>query len=91
MNLYFLFGSRSHELEADKYGTTLAVEAGYNPAGALFLQEILHRESRGSVYDFLPKIFQEIHGLFSTHPACEDRQQEIYPIVRDWQQIKLTA
>lgn len=91
MNLYFLFGSRSHELEADKYGTTLAVEAGYNPVGALFLQEILHKESRGSVYDFLPKIFQDIHGLFSTHPACEDRQHEIYPIVRDWQQIRLSA
>jgi len=84
MNLYFLFGSRTHELEADKYGSMLAVEAGYNPAGALFLQEILKNESK-SIYDFLPKIFHDIHGLFSSHPHCDVRQQEIYPIVRDWQ------
>jgi len=88
--LYFLMGSRSHELEADKYGTQLAIRAGYNPAGALFLQEILKQES-GSLYDFMPKLFRDIHKLFHSHPPCDIRQQEIYPVVRDWRQINYTT
>ncbi|MCB1116197.1 MAG: M48 family metalloprotease [Chlamydiia bacterium] len=63
MNIYLKFGSRQHELEADKYGTRLMVESGYNPAGALFLQEILKRESGPSHWYF-----------FSTHPEPEERQ-----------------
>ena len=89
IQLYFFFGSRCHELEADKYGTELAAKSGYNPAGALFLQEILKKESHG-FHDLLPEFLQDIKEAFSTHPSCQERQEEIYPVVRDWQQIYLT-
>lgn len=76
---YYLFQSRSHELEADKYGSMLSAESGYNPIGALFFQEILRKETP------IPK------GIWSTHPPYQERQNTIYPIVRDWQQIHLSA
>ena len=83
VELYFLWGSRSHELEADKYGTRLAVEAGYNPAGALFLQEILKKESHG-LYDYLPTWYQRIQGLWSSHPPSTERQAALFPDVKVW-------
>jgi len=89
IQLYFLFGSRCHELEADKYGTALAAESGYNPVGALFLQDILKKESH-LLHDLLPKFLQDIKEVFSTHPSSQERQHEIYPVVREWQQITLS-
>lgn len=62
MELYFLMGSRHHELEADKYGARLASEPGYNPAGALLLQEVLKAESH-RIYDYLPTWYQKLQGL----------------------------
>lgn len=83
VELYFLMGSRHHELEADKYGTRLAVEAGYNPVGALFLQEVLKRESHG-LYDYLPTWYQKIQGLWSSHPPCTERQDALFSDVKVW-------
>ena len=77
LQLYFLFGSRCHEYEADKYGAQLSQRAGYNPAGALFLQEILKRESYG-LYDYLPSLFQKVAGLWHSYPSSEDRQKALY-------------
>ena len=81
IQLYFLAGSRSHELEADKYGTKMAVAAGYNPAGALFLQEILKQESKG-IHSFLPESFQKIQSLFHSHPSSSDRQLALFQDVK---------
>jgi len=83
VELYFLMGSRHHELEADKYGTRLAIEAGYNPAGALFLQEVLKRESHG-LYDYLPTWYQKIQGLWSSHPPSSERQAALFADVKLW-------
>ena len=81
IQLYFLAGSRSHELEADKYGTKMAVAAGYKPAGALFLQEILKRESK-DIHSFLPESFQKIQSLFHSHPSSSDRQLALFQDVK---------
>lgn len=81
IQLYFLAGSRSHELEADKYGMQMSVKAGYDPAGALFLLEILKQES-GGVHSFLPESFQRIQSLFHTHPSSSDRQLAIFDDVK---------
>lgn len=83
VELYFLMGSRHHELEADKYGTRLAVEAGYNPVGALFLQEILKKESHG-LYDYLPTWYQKLQGLWSSHPPSTERQAALFADVKVW-------
>ncbi len=88
VELYFLMGSRHHELEADKYGTRLAAEAGYNPAGALFLQELLKRESKG-LYDYLPNWFQKIQSFWHSHPPCTERQAALFADVKAWKQIKV--
>ena len=58
---------------------SLERDIGYNPIGALFFQEILRKETP------IPK------GIWSTHPPYQERQNTIYPIVRDWQQIHLSA
>ncbi|WP_316357348.1 M48 family metalloprotease [Candidatus Neptunichlamydia sp. REUL1] len=81
IQLYFLAGSHSHELEADKYGTKMAVAAGYNPAGALFLQEILKQESKG-IHSFLPESSQKIQSLFHSHPSSSDRQLALFQDVK---------
>lgn len=61
--------SRSHELEADKYGITLMVRAGYDPHYALsFWQKMSAGKSGGN--DF-----------FSTHPSDEKRVKQIKEIL----------
>lgn len=83
IELYFLMGSRRHEYEADKYGTRLAFEAGYNPKGALFLQEIL-KEDGLTLFDYLPSSLQKVYCLFLSHPTCEERKLALFQDVRNW-------
>ena len=87
MNIFMLMGSRSHELEADKYGTELAIRAGYNPKGALFLQEIL-KTQKGSHHTDPSSWIVIISELFSSHPPSDIRQKEIYPIVKKYYEPK---
>ena len=61
--------SRSHELEADKYGVQLMIKAGYDPRYALsFWQKMSANKSSGN--DF-----------FSTHPSDEKRIKQIKEIL----------
>lgn len=77
LKLYHLFGSRQHEFEADKYGMQLAVRAGYDWRGALYLQEILKRESGREGTKSCPSFVQEALKWLNTHPSCEERQVAI--------------
>ena len=57
---------RSAELESDRYGMTYMSRAGYDPAGAVTLQETFVRLSEGQDSDWLS-------GLFASHPPSRAR------------------
>jgi predicted Zn-dependent protease len=57
---------RGAELEADKYGMRFMSKAGYDPQGAVTLQETFVRLSEGNNQDWLS-------GLFATHPPSQER------------------
>lgn len=57
---------RSAELESDKYGMQYMREAGYDPSGAVALQETFVRLSEGRRQDWLS-------GLFASHPPSQER------------------
>jgi len=58
--------SRNAEREADYYGTQFMVKAGYDPYGAVTLQETFVRLSGSQQTDWL-------QGLFASHPASTER------------------
>lgn len=57
---------RSAELESDKYGMRYMSKAGYDPLGAVALQETFVRLSEGKNQDWLS-------GLFASHPPSQER------------------
>ena len=57
---------RGAELESDKYGMTYMSRAGYDPNGAVTLQETFVRLSEGQDSDWLT-------GLFASHPPSRAR------------------
>jgi predicted Zn-dependent protease len=57
---------RSAELESDLYGMQYMSKAGYDPQGAVTLQETFVRLSEGRNADWLS-------GLFASHPPSEER------------------
>jgi predicted Zn-dependent protease len=57
---------RSAELESDKYGMRYMARAGYDPQGAVALQETFLRLSEGRNQDWLS-------GLFASHPPSGER------------------
>lgn len=78
-----LCGSRSHELEADKYGMHLMANTnGMDPKAAIWLMHYFkkhHNSNTGiSWYDW-------IQGLFHTHPTAEER---LRANLETWGQIK---
>jgi predicted Zn-dependent protease len=58
--------SRDAEREADLYGMRYMSEAGYDPAGAVQLQETFVRLAEGRRQDWLS-------GLFASHPPSRER------------------
>ena len=58
--------SRQAELESDHYGMRYMSAAGYDPQGAVALQETFVRLSEGRRSDWLS-------GLFATHPPSPER------------------
>lgn len=58
--------SRSHELESDKYGIEYMIRAGYDPMGAVELQETFVKLSEGRQSNWL-------EGLFASHPPSQER------------------
>jgi len=57
---------RDAELEADRYGMRYMSKAGYDPQGAVTLQETFVRLSEGHNQDWLS-------GLFASHPPSRER------------------
>ena len=57
---------RGAELESDEYGMRYMSDAGYDPQGAIALQETFVRLSEGRAADWLS-------GLFSSHPPSQER------------------
>ena len=57
---------RNAELESDKYGMRYMSKAGYDPQGAVTLQETFVRLSEGREQDWLS-------GLFASHPPSQER------------------
>ena len=57
---------RDAELESDKYGMRYMSKAGYDPQGAVTLQETFVRLSEGREQDWLS-------GLFASHPPSQER------------------
>lgn len=60
--------SRSHELEADRYGMEYMVEAGYDPEGAVELQKKFMELSKNQNSNWL-------QGLFASHPPSQERME----------------
>ncbi len=58
--------SRDAEREADQYGMRYMADAGYDPQGAVQLQETFLRLSEGRDPDWL-------NGLFASHPPSRER------------------
>lgn len=57
---------RDQELQADEYGVAYMVKAGYNPQGAVELQEQFVALSKGQKQDVMS-------SLFASHPPSEQR------------------
>lgn len=57
---------RNAELEADRYGMRYMSRAGYDPRGAVTLQETFVRLSQGREQSWLS-------GLFASHPPSQER------------------
>ena len=57
---------RSAELESDRYGMQYMSAAGYDPQGAVSLQQTFVRLSEGRNQDWLS-------GLFASHPPSQER------------------
>lgn len=57
---------RQHELESDRYGMEYMARAGYDPQGAVELQETFVRLNKNQNQDFLS-------GLFASHPPSQER------------------
>ena len=60
---------RSAELESDKYGMRYMSKAGYDPQGAVALQQTFVRLSEGHDEDWMS-------GLLASHPPSQERVQE---------------
>lgn len=68
--------SRQNEYEADITGAFLAKRAGFNPLGALYLQEFFTREQE-STPDFLEYV--------STHPLSENRKRALFVAMKEFE------
>jgi len=63
--IHLRFG-REHELEADHYGMSYMVRAGYDPKAAVELQETFVRLAGDKKSNWL-------EGMFATHPPSQER------------------
>ena len=80
--------SKDQELEADREGTSLAVQAGYSPSGAIRMfetfqrlyEEIQHR-SRSPQAELSDVAQQTLDGYFRSHPLPSERIRQIQTLI----------
>lgn len=77
--LFSMLNSQKHEYEADVTGTYFSQKAGFNPLGALYLQELFLRD-KNCVSDFLHKHFE----LLFSHPYGENRKRAIFAAINEF-------
>jgi predicted Zn-dependent protease len=92
--------SKEQELEADRDGTYLAIQAGYSPQGAIHLFQAfgkLHREyvlKAETPHEELSQVAIEgIVGYFRSHPLPDERESQIREIAlkKKWPNPPLRA
>ncbi len=66
--------SRAHEYEADITGLYMSEKAGYNPLGAIYLQEVLGQSHDAETLDSIHRNFE---WLF-THPHSSNRKRALF-------------
>lgn len=75
--LFFLHRKKEAEYEADTTGAHFAKQAGFNPLGALYVQELFRRTLLGGAYNFY---FEHLECLF-THPYPEHRKRALFAAI----------
>lgn len=71
------YRSRQHEYESDVTSIELMRNAGCNPLGAIYLQEILTRMHRNGALDWLHSNFE----FLFTHPYGERRKRALFAAI----------
>lgn len=77
-DLVGLFNSRKNEYEADVTGAYFSKQAGFNPLGALYLQEVLSQE-KGGIMDTIHKYLE----FMFTHPYGENRKRALFAAIQE--------
>ncbi len=82
--------SKNQELEADREGTRLAVQAGYSPLGAIRmfqtfgrLFEMTRRRSRSPQEELSKLAIDTLNGYFRSHPLPSERIAQIKQMISD--------
>jgi predicted Zn-dependent protease len=80
--------SKDQELEADREGTRLAVEAGYSATGALRMFEIFqrlydehHARARTPQEELSQMAEQTLEGYFRSHPLSAERMEQVRQLI----------
>ncbi|MBE0595920.1 MAG: tetratricopeptide repeat protein, partial [Desulfuromonadales bacterium] len=69
--------SREQEREPDRLGIDYLVRGGYDPQGAVQLQEIFYRQIEGGAAP------SKLAGIFRTHPFSKERMQDNRDYIRN--------
>ena len=80
--------TKDQELEADREGTRLAVEAGYSPLGAIQVFEAYQRlrqqeesQARSPQEEAARMTLETLSGYFRSHPLEADRIEQIHRLI----------
>jgi predicted Zn-dependent protease len=80
--------SKDQELEADREGTRLAVQAGYSPGGAIRMFEIFERlykeyqvKAKTPQEELSQVALQTLEGYFRSHPLPSERIAQIQKMI----------
>jgi predicted Zn-dependent protease len=88
--------SKNQELEADREGTRLSVEAGYSPNGAIRMFETFealyqeyHVKSKTPQQELTQTALDTLEGYFRSHPLPSERIAQIQRMIADerWQAV----